>query len=598
MVASHPGATLVLAGDLNCCLLKPAADSPGHRLTRLLTTYGLRIANTEHPTYRPANSLLDVIATSRPDLVTRAGVTRCQYGTPHDFTRLVLRCGGAGRPSRPTVQRRCLQKVDSEQLNLQLSEADWSPVLLRERRADKWEEFRAIFLSQLDGVAPVTRVRLSPPGAPPLTADTRQLLAERRQALQAGGQRDRYKELNRQCRGAIRRDQTAHYQRELDKAGPGSVWRVLRPIIGSKKETAVPSATPDALNDYYVSIGPATAASVPRPAATVPVRLPRVTSGFRPQPIDLDTLCLVLWSMKPSRATGLDGISVDMFRRYFWGTGQILLDMINTSLVTCQVPAAWKHALVTPIPKGKGPSAPANTRPISILPGVMKITERVVQLQLTQYLETNKLLSSAQHGYRKGHSTETALSVITEHVLCAMDCREISVLVLLDLSKCFDVVPHARLLDKLALYGVDTEWFGDYLRGHTQQVQVIGGDGTPMCSAAKPNSIGVFQGGSLSCVLYTIFTNELSLFVPDGVRVVQYADDTQLLVSGKKSELPALIVRMEQALVNVPECIAMCIGPSRDHVYQTRGSSQRTLPRIHSESGRRRLSYGAVQQYN
>ncbi|KAF0295996.1 RNA-directed DNA polymerase from mobile element jockey [Amphibalanus amphitrite] len=100
MVASHPGATLVLAGDLNCCLLKPAADSPGHRLTRLLTTYGLRIANTEHPTYRPANSLLDVIATSRPDLVTRAGVTRCQYGTPHDFTRLVLRCGGAGRPDR------------------------------------------------------------------------------------------------------------------------------------------------------------------------------------------------------------------------------------------------------------------------------------------------------------------------------------------------------------------------------------------------------------------------------------------------------------------------------------------------------------------
>ncbi|KAF0294300.1 hypothetical protein FJT64_007999 [Amphibalanus amphitrite] len=238
MVASHPGATLVLAGDLNCCLLKPAADSPGHRLTRLLTMYGLRIVNTEHPTYRPANSLLDVIATSRPDLVTRAGVTRCQYGTPHDFTRLVLRCGGAGRPSRPTVQRRCLQKVDSEQFNLQLSEADWSPVLLRERPADKWEEFRAIFLSQLDGVAPVTRVRLSPPGAPPLTADTRQLLAERRQALQAGGQRDRYKELNRQCRGAIRRDQTAHYQRELDKAGPGSVWRVLRPIIGSKKETA------------------------------------------------------------------------------------------------------------------------------------------------------------------------------------------------------------------------------------------------------------------------------------------------------------------------------------------------------------------------
>ena len=82
-------------------------------------------------------------------------------------------------------------------------------------------------------------MRLRPRGAPPLTDDTRQLLADRRQALQPGKQRDRYKELNRQCRAAVRRDQAAHLQRELAKAGPGNVWRVLRPIIGSKKEAAV-----------------------------------------------------------------------------------------------------------------------------------------------------------------------------------------------------------------------------------------------------------------------------------------------------------------------------------------------------------------------
>ena len=330
------------------------------------------------------------------------------------------------------------------------------------------------------------------------------------------------------------RFQAAHLQRELAKAGPGNVWRVMRPIIGSKKEATVPSATPDALNDYYVSIGPATAASVPGPATPVPVRLPRVTSsGFKPTPIDIDTLCLILSSMKPSSATGVDGISVDMFRKFFWGAGHILLDMVNTSITARQVPAAWKHALVTPIPKGKGPSDPANTRPISILPGVMKVVERVVQVQLVEHLESNRLLSSAQHGYRKGHSTETALSVITEGVLSAMDSGEIAVLVLLDLSKCFDVVPHQSLLDKLALYGVDTEWFADYLCGHTQQVQIVSGSGVPMRSAVKQNSIGVYQGGSLSCILYTVFTNELSLFVLDGVRVVQFADDTQLLVSGR-----------------------------------------------------------------
>ena len=256
-------------------------------------------------------------------------------------------------------------------------------------------------------------------------------------------------------------------------------------------------------------------------------------------------------SMKPSTATGIDGISVDMFRRFFWGMGHVLLDVVNSSLTSRQVPEAWKHALVTPIPKGKGPSDPANTRPISILPGVMKIVERVVQLQLVQHLEVNSLLTDAQHGYRKGYSTETALSVITEHVLTAMDSGQISVLVLLDLSKCFDVVPHQGLLNKLSMYGVDTEWFADYLSGHTQQIQIVGGSGVPMRSTVRPNSTGVYQGGSLSCVLYTVFINDLSLFVPDGIRVVQFADDTQLLVSGKKSDLPLSIALLEEALVCV-----------------------------------------------
>ena len=81
----------------------------------------------------------------------------------------------------------------------------------------------------------------------------------------------------------------------------------------------------------------------------------------------------------------------------------------------------------------------------------MKIVERVVQAQLIAYLEDNCLLSDCQHGYRKYRSTETALHVITDLALNAMDNGEISILVLLDISKCFDVVPHDKLLEKLSL---------------------------------------------------------------------------------------------------------------------------------------------------
>ena len=305
----------------------------------------------------------------------------------------------------------------------------------------------------------------------------------------------------------------------------------------------------NALNDYYVTIGPATAASVARPSTPVPVRLPRVTSGtFKVQPIDMDTLYSVLLSMKPSMATGVDGVSVTMIQKFFPGLGDAILDIVNTSLVTGQVPPQWKHAIVTPIPKGRIAKNPAEMRPISILPGIMKIVERVVQGQLVEYLETHRLLAAQQHGYRRMHSTETALNVITDRVLHAMDNRDISILVLLDLSKCFDVVPHQQLLQKLHLYGVSTDWFSSYLAGHVQQVRVRSVNGSSITSQPRDNTIGVFQGGSLSCVLYMIFANDLSLHMPDGVSIIQFADDTQILVTGKKHNLPHLISLMEAAL--------------------------------------------------
>ena len=69
-----------------------------------------------------------------------------------------------------------------------------------------------------------------------------------------------------------------------------------------------------------------------------------------------------------------------------------------------------------------------------------------------------------------------------------------------------------------------------------------------MTSRPRENTIGVFQGGSLSCILYMLFANDLSLHMPDGVTIVQFADDTQILVTGKKRELANIISLMETAL--------------------------------------------------
>ena len=476
---------------------------------------------------------------------------RCHYGGPHDFTRAVLRpkqttSGG----HRPTVQRRILSRIDFEAFNEQLAHADWSEVIIADSTLEKWESFLQMFMQLLDTVAPIRRMQTRQTRAPPVTAKTKNFIRLRNQAIRSSS--SDYKEVNRLCRASIRRDCVEHVQRELASAGRNGMWRTLRPIIGHKQQkTSVPNIAPDTLNDYYVSVGPTTAASVPKLDSVLPVRLTRVTSGsFQVHTVDIYTLYATLLSMKSSNSTGTHGLSIYMVQQFFRGIGHVMLNVINSCLTTCVIPSSWKHALVTPIPKGGRTNSrdPSSTRPISILPAVMKIVEKIVQNQLVQYMEASDLLSNAQHGYRKGYSTETALNVITDKVLQAMDQGEISILVLIDLTKCFDVVPHNILLQKLHMYGIDTKWFKSYLAGHTQQVQITNTDGTTSLSKSKRNEIGVFQGGSLSCILYMIYANDLSLYVPDSVSIVQFADDTQILISGKKADIKTMITRMEATL--------------------------------------------------
>ena len=184
---------------------------------------------------------------------------------------------------------------------------------------------------------------------------------------------------------------------------------------------------------------------------------------------------------------------------------------------------------------------------ISIVPAFPKLVEKVVQRQLYSYMSDNDLFSSSQHGFRSCLSTETALLTVSDHILTAIDRQELTLLCLLDLSKCFDVIDHSKLLSTLQAHAIDPTWFSSYLSGHTQSVCSADGNGTRYLSRPLPNPIGVFQGSSLGPFLFQIFANDLPMFAPDA-HVVQYADDTQVLISGKKDSLPQLIASMEQTL--------------------------------------------------
>ena len=139
--------------------------------------------------------------------------------------------------------------------------------------------------------------------------------------------------------------------------------------------------------------------------------------------------------MKPSASTGDDEVSIVMLQNYLTGFSDVLLDVVNSSILIGQIPSPWKHAHVIPIPKMKAPKTPADTRPISILPAISKFVEKLVQHQLVKYVETYHLMSEQQHGHREHRSTETALAVIADRVHHAKGRGDISNLTILDQSK-------------------------------------------------------------------------------------------------------------------------------------------------------------------
>ena len=285
----------------------------------------------------------------------------------------------------------------------------------------------------------------------------------------------------------------------------------------------------DQLNQHFADVGARVAAEAAQSArGTVssdggPRPYMVCSSGFAPHCITLPELSRVIGRLSASRAVGVDGIPLSAIRSCLPAIAPHILHLINSSISTLTFPDAWKVAVVTPIHKSGDLLNPGNFRPISILPVISKILEKVVCSQLSSYLITNHILSISQYAYRPSHSTEDALLDVVEWAARKVDVGDITCLTSIDLSKAFDSVDHSMLLNKLEWYGVSSCWFRSYLTGRSQLVR----GGT---AAALPLTHGVPQGSIVGPILFLIFVNDLSCFLPHG-HLLSYADDTQILDS-------------------------------------------------------------------
>ena len=214
-------------------------------------------------------------------------------------------------------------------------------------------------------------------------------------------------------------------------------------------------------------------------------------------------------------------------------SGMILLfvkSMINQSFSEGIVPKSWKSAQITPllIKPSLDHNVASFYRPISNLPVLSKLSERLVLNRVMSYLNNSNLLHTHQTAYRRHHSTETAVTKVYSDILGAADDGKLSLLILLDFSAAFDLVDHSILIKRLeSTYGFDgltLEWFKNYLSDRSLNVR---------CSGTKSefvdSSVGVPQGSVLGPLFFFLYTGNLERIVlKNKLGFHQYADDTQI----------------------------------------------------------------------
>jgi hypothetical protein len=176
------------------------------------------------------------------------------------------------------------------------------------------------------------------------------------------------------------------------------------------------------------------------------------------------------------------------------------------------------------------PTSAADYRPISILCVASKLLEKLVYEQLVDYLNARNVFDKLQSGFRKMHSTGTALLKITEDLRLSIFKGEVTLMVFLDYSKAFDLVDHALLLKKLKKLNLSDPviyFFKSYLEGRLHAIK--NDDGS--FSKWMKIECGVPQGSVLGPLLFSLFIQDIAAVIGDRCKYHLYADDLQLYIN-------------------------------------------------------------------
>lgn len=331
--------------------------------------------------------------------------------------------------------------------------------------------------------------------------------------------------LSRKLKDQMRSERHNFYTVRLSnmiKEAPSKFWRSITPkqseantFVIDSISTSEPTKISNSFNENFTSVFTVDNGSTP--TFEKYELLPSLDDII----ITESGILNLLLHLDEKKSPGPDDIPNAFLKRYAEWCAKFLVIIFNLSVSTGVLPEDWKVSKIKPLFKQGDKQSVTNYRPIALTSTCCKLLEHVIHKHITVFLNTHSILSTAQHGFRRGFSTATQLVETVHDFAVGINDRKQTDVIFIDFAKAFDKISHIKLMIKLRAIVKNVKlcnWIQSYL---TSRYQYVIFKNSP--SKMVPVTSGVPQGSVLGPLLFLLYVNDIVDEHETKIRL--YADD-------------------------------------------------------------------------